>query len=163
MLNESHLKESEHFGKHIRRGELVELLAKALLYVEVETHWKADELSTKCQTGFSLLRPHICSAEPPPPRPTWSESSAPPLITVQTHQLDGLLEAGSSAKRKAVTASPAVEPEPHTEKRRRRDVDPPTQPDCTLFVDESLIRLIENLQYPLQYLSGLCFNLDSLQ
>jgi transducin (beta)-like 1 len=41
------------------------LLSKALLYLEVESHWRADGLTNNCKTGISLLEPHICSlAEP---------------------------------------------------------------------------------------------------
>jgi hypothetical protein len=61
---EGRLEQSDHFNDHIPRGELVELLTKALLYTEVETHCKGDGLITDCTTPFSLLKRHECSVEP---------------------------------------------------------------------------------------------------
>ncbi|KAJ3509698.1 hypothetical protein NLJ89_g5083 [Agrocybe chaxingu] len=65
LRNEGRLQNSPYFAKHIQRGELIELLGKALLYLEVESHWRGDELTTNCKSGFSLLEPHVCSTEPP--------------------------------------------------------------------------------------------------
>ena len=65
LRNEGRLQNSPYFTKHIPRGELIDLLSKALLYLEVESHWRADGLTNNCKTGFSLLEPHVCSlAEP---------------------------------------------------------------------------------------------------
>ena len=61
---EGRLEQSSHFNDHIPRGELVELLTKALLYTEVETHCKGDGLITDCQTPFSLLKRHECTIDP---------------------------------------------------------------------------------------------------
>jgi len=61
---EGRLDQSPHIKKHIPRGELIELLSKALLYTEVEAHWKGDELTTNCSAPFSLLDPHTCSLQP---------------------------------------------------------------------------------------------------
>jgi len=61
---EGRLDQSPHIKKHIPRGELIELLSKALLYTEVESHWKGDELATNCSAPFSLLDPHACSLQP---------------------------------------------------------------------------------------------------
>ncbi|KAF9055898.1 WD40-repeat-containing domain protein [Panaeolus papilionaceus] len=66
LRNEGRLQNSPFFTKHIARGELIELLSKALLYLEVESHWRGDELATTCKNGFSLLTPHVCSLEPLP-------------------------------------------------------------------------------------------------
>ena len=63
LRNEGRLQSSPYFSKHIPRGELIELLSKALLYLEVESHWRNDELTTKCKAGFSLLEPHVCSLD----------------------------------------------------------------------------------------------------
>lgn len=60
---EGRLDQSSHFNDHIPRGELVELLTKALLYTEVETHCKGDGLITDCKTSFSLLKRHVCTVE----------------------------------------------------------------------------------------------------
>lgn len=65
LRNEGRLQNSPYFAKHIPRGELIELLTKSLLYIEVESHWRGDELATNCKTGFSLLEPHTCSLEEP--------------------------------------------------------------------------------------------------
>jgi len=63
LRNEGRLQSSPYFSKHIPRGELIELLSKALLYLEVESHWRNDELTTSCKAGFSLLDPHVCSLD----------------------------------------------------------------------------------------------------
>ena len=63
LRNEGRLQNSAFFQKHIPRGELVDLLSKALLYLEVESHWRNDGLTTNCKNGFSLLEPHVCSVE----------------------------------------------------------------------------------------------------
>ena len=63
LRNEGRLQSSPYFSKHIPRGELIELLSKALLYLEVESHWRNDELTTKCKAGFSLLEQHVCSLD----------------------------------------------------------------------------------------------------
>jgi len=111
---EGRLDKSPHFSKHIPRGELVELLSKALLYVEVEAHWKGDAMTTNCKTGFSLLEPHICSLDPkaksvhPPPRPVARDKE--PEQNAKTNGDTG-------TKRKA--EAPSAE-DSHVEKRARR-------------------------------------------
>jgi len=62
LCNESALKNSPWFRQHIPRGELIELLSKALLYLEVESHWHGNELITSCKNKFSLLEHHVCSS-----------------------------------------------------------------------------------------------------
>jgi hypothetical protein len=47
----------------IRRGQLVDLLHKALIFSEVEAHWRNDTVTTNCKSAFSLISDHICSAE----------------------------------------------------------------------------------------------------
>lgn len=91
----------------IHRGRLVEYLAKALLYVEVETHFDRPS-STTCNAGFTLLGKHHCSsssgskrlavaarADDPPPH-----ASAPVSVAHAVRE--------SMAKRKlsAVTGAP---------------------------------------------------------
>src|ERR1700733_6672127 len=111
---EGRLDKSPHFSKHIPRGELVELLSKALLYVEVEAHLKGDPMTTNCKTGFSLLEPHICSLDPkaksvhPPPRPTPREKEPEPNTKIN---------GDTGTKRKA--DGPSVG-DGHVEKRARR-------------------------------------------
>ncbi|CDO75480.1 hypothetical protein BN946_scf184935.g16 [Trametes cinnabarina] len=63
---ESQLERSPHFRKHVPRGELVELLSKALLFSEVEAHWKGDNMTLSCRNPFNILERHVCSAPPQP-------------------------------------------------------------------------------------------------
>ncbi|KAJ7664938.1 WD40 repeat-like protein [Mycena rosella] len=111
LCMEGRLENSPNFSKHIPRGELVDLLSKALLYREVESHWKADHLASNCKAGFSLLDPHICSLEPPKLRsvPLPISYSQRPHTTQSIYSTDG--------KRKA---SPAGD---GPDKRARRDGD----------------------------------------
>jgi len=39
-----------------------------MLYMEVESHWRADGLTTTCKSPFSLLEPHVCSLDSPEER-----------------------------------------------------------------------------------------------
>lgn len=71
LSSEGALQQSPCFNKHIPRGELIELLGKALLYLEVESHWRDDTMTTNCKNKFSLLEHHVCSGE--------SSSSTAPL------------------------------------------------------------------------------------
>jgi transducin (beta)-like 1 len=41
--------------------------------MEVESHWKGNELMTNCKTGFSLLEHHVCSLEEPQAKSTMAE------------------------------------------------------------------------------------------
>ncbi|KAM5531714.1 hypothetical protein V8D89_014634 [Ganoderma adspersum] len=68
---EGRLEHSPHYRKHVPRGELVELLSKALLFSEVEAHWKGDTMTMACTNQFKLLEHHTCSFDPkfPPPPP----------------------------------------------------------------------------------------------
>jgi transducin (beta)-like 1 len=61
---EGHLEKSSYFGKHVPRGELIELLSKALLYSEVEAHWRGNALTKNCKAPFGLLDKHVCSLDP---------------------------------------------------------------------------------------------------
>jgi transducin (beta)-like 1 len=101
----------------IRRGELVELLAKALLYSEVEAHWKADEISSCCKAPFSLLQDHVCSPVDKSDRsllPVAATQSSRPIL--QNGGSDHGLS--SSLKRKLKEKSP--EPEKRDSKKRIR-------------------------------------------
>lgn len=99
LRNEGRLQNSPYFQKHIPRGELIDLLSKALLYLEVESHWRTDSLTTNCKTGFSLLDPHICSLDDP------SEKSPPPsemnMETIDSEKLP------APAQRPATSSAPA--------------------------------------------------------
>ncbi|KAG9128157.1 hypothetical protein FRC07_004269 [Ceratobasidium sp. 392] len=62
LRHEARLDASPNANVYIPRGSLVSLLQKALLYIEVETHWRRDPKASACSTPFSLLSSHICSA-----------------------------------------------------------------------------------------------------
>jgi transducin (beta)-like 1 len=64
LCSEGSLKSSPWFSKHIPRGELIDLLSKALLYIEVESHWRGDSMTTNCKNKISLLEPHVCTDKP---------------------------------------------------------------------------------------------------
>lgn len=63
IKSEGHLDRSPNFSKHVPRGELVDLLSKALLYIEVETHWSEGSLTLNCRAPFSLLDKHTCDID----------------------------------------------------------------------------------------------------
>ncbi|RPD55852.1 WD40 repeat-like protein [Lentinus tigrinus ALCF2SS1-6] len=119
---ESKLERSTFYGKSVPRGELVELLAKALLYSEVEAHWKGNNMSLSCTNKFGLLEPHVCSYDPqlPPPPPPVSQRI--PLASVQPQaHAHGFASASSdpSLKRKASGMSSSEDNPP--EKKTRTD------------------------------------------
>ncbi|KAK7680552.1 hypothetical protein QCA50_016333 [Cerrena zonata] len=60
---EGHLERSPHMSKQVARGELVYLLSKALLYTEVEAHWRGNAMTSNCTASFSLLDKHTCSLD----------------------------------------------------------------------------------------------------
>ncbi|RDB29531.1 F-box-like/WD repeat-containing protein TBL1Y [Hypsizygus marmoreus] len=117
---EGQLDRSPHSSKHIPRGELIDLLSKALLYLEVEYHWKGDKMTNTCKAGFSLLEPHACSLEPPS-QAVLQYGNIPPAIhdiSMVTAPANGLV-LDSVAKRKT---SPTTAPnEGPAEKRTKRD------------------------------------------
>ncbi|KDQ20275.1 hypothetical protein BOTBODRAFT_62590 [Botryobasidium botryosum FD-172 SS1] len=82
LRNEARLDVSPNLSVPIPRGEAVTLLRKALLYSEVEAHWRKDGASMKCTSPFSLLRPHVCdcniSETPVSPVPTPRPELFPP-------------------------------------------------------------------------------------
>ncbi|KIJ21972.1 hypothetical protein PAXINDRAFT_165294 [Paxillus involutus ATCC 200175] len=108
---EGRLDHSHHIKKHIPRGELVELLSKALLYAEVEAHWKGDSLAKNCKSGFSLLDRHMCAVDPNAmPLPASHQSGESNTLKVS---------AETGAKRKSST--PSTE-DGRAEKRARKEV-----------------------------------------
>lgn len=99
---ESHLEKTPHFGKHVPRGELIELLGKALLYSEVEAHWKSRTVTANCTNPFSILEPHVCSVDPAlPPSISYEDALPIPLDTLHSHHVNG--ESEVTSKRKAST------------------------------------------------------------
>ncbi|KAF7302932.1 hypothetical protein MKEN_01255700 [Mycena kentingensis (nom. inval.)] len=114
LCMEANLAKSPNYTKHIPRGELVDLLSKALLYREVEAHWKSDNLARNCKQSFTLLDPHVCSLEPP------RKGYLAPLHSMRGLIANGVNGVGTDGKRKA---SPLARGEGPAEKRARRDGD----------------------------------------
>jgi transducin (beta)-like 1 len=106
--------------KHIPRGELIELLIKALLYTEVEAHWRGNnDMTGNCTTGFSLLETHACSLNPSiKPTVKLSANPTPAPIIPGSHSALASEPSDSAQKRKAST--PDGE-EGHSEKRQKID------------------------------------------
>ncbi|CCL98106.1 uncharacterized protein FIBRA_00100 [Fibroporia radiculosa] len=119
---EGRLEHSSHFGKHVPRGELVELLSKALLYSEVEAHWKGSVMTANCKSAFSLLEQHICSPDPSlPATSTYDQSQQMSPMSEIGQQTSSHPHANgvadSSIKRKAstpITDETLVEKRPRT-------------------------------------------------
>lgn len=59
--NSSHTIGNAQGQTHIRRGTLISLLAKSLLYQEVETHFANGMLANGCEDDFTLLGEHRCT------------------------------------------------------------------------------------------------------
>ncbi|KAJ6558241.1 WD40 repeat-like protein [Mycena capillaripes] len=114
LRKEARLECSPSFTKHIPRAELVRLLSKALLYREVESHWKADHLALNCRAVFSLLEPHVCSLEPPKPKSLPLPLAYAQRPLAQSNRINCVVD----GKRKASPLSDADGP---AEKRPRCD------------------------------------------
>ena len=112
IRNEGRLQNSPLMSKHIPRGELVDLLSKALLYIEVESHWRGDSMTANCKSGFSLLEPHVCSTDHPTSRlaPASTVSVAEPQSTrvTTTSQLKTLTSSSFARKDDTQDAAPAI-------------------------------------------------------
>jgi transducin (beta)-like 1 len=118
LLNEGHLHHAVHLEKQIPRGELIELLIKALLYIEVEAHWRgSNDMTGNCTAGFSLLETHVCSLNPSI-KPTVKLTANPVPIITGLQSASECEPSDSTQKRKAST--PVVE-EDHPDKRQRID------------------------------------------
>lgn len=107
---EGRLDNSHHIKKHIPRGELVELLSKALLYSEVEAHWKEDGLASNCKNNFSLLEHHVCSFD--------ADGQSHPSTQPNGGLTSLAIVGDTKSKRKSVTPSSE---DGHVEKRPRRE------------------------------------------
>ena len=104
MRAEGRLEKSEHYGKHIPRGELVDLLSKALLYSEAEAHWKGNAMTNNCKAPFSILDHHVCSLDPSLPATVTFQPLPPPPTEIAPPVTNGVSE-----KRKASTPPPPEE------------------------------------------------------
>ena len=122
---EGQLERSPHALKHIPRGELIELLSKALLYLEVESHWKGDSLTANCKSRFSLLEPHVCSLELPSDEPLVHAAAPPPSDLIsKTSKTNGVPASEPGTKRKSSpTAALKEGPAEKRQKSTSEDVD----------------------------------------
>ncbi|KAK2461515.1 hypothetical protein APHAL10511_005978 [Amanita phalloides] len=113
---EAQLDRSPLFHKHVIRGQLVELLCKALLYLEVEHHWKNNQVTLDCTAEFSLLELHQCSSDAPA---KMSLSQLPVASEQPVYQSNVPVVSETTNKRKE---SPMTLDEP-SEKRAKRESD----------------------------------------
>ncbi|CAL1693992.1 unnamed protein product [Somion occarium] len=103
---EGQLDRSPHINKHVARGELVYLLSKALLYTEVEAHWRGNAMTSNCKAPFSLLDQHTCSLDPNlPPIATFNPPIPPEAVPVSLNgttekRKGGALEVDESQRNK---------------------------------------------------------------
>ena len=145
---EGRLEHSPHHKKHVPRGQLVELLSKALLFSEVEHHWKGDTMTMTCTNQFRLLEPHTCSFDPkfpPPPLPDAQRHHAQPPESAGGPQAEG------SLKRKA-SGTPSVDEAPK-EKRARVNGQLEDEVDTgSPSLVESMLLCLRILVNPIQYL-----------
>ncbi|KAA1467843.1 WD40 repeat-like protein [Dentipellis sp. KUC8613] len=143
LRSEGRLDQSPNFQKRIPRGELVELLSKALLYTEVETHWRESTLTTNCKTGFSLLEDHVCSEGSSSKQPvnfatsSMSSSLSRDVLNMRTPE-----DVDMASKRKAST--PATD-DGRSDKRARKDrgTETPIQESTSQILDgESMSEMV---------------------
>lgn len=125
LRSESKLDAAPCFSTHIPRGELIELLSKALLYVEVEHHWQRTPETKNCKNGFSLLQKHSCTAaaqrkqkeETRKHTPMEVDKPDPPKKAL-AEKLAAKDKVGQGTKRKAETPTEELE---DNEKRQKRE------------------------------------------
>ncbi|KAG6868496.1 hypothetical protein C0993_002034 [Termitomyces sp. T159_Od127] len=120
---EGQLDRSPYASKHIQRGELIELLSKSLLYIEVESHWKNDALANTCKSGFSLLEPHVCSTSEPAskqPLQIISATETSEDVSSKFTRPNGSMTDAASKRKESPTFAHVEGP---AEKRAKRDPD----------------------------------------
>lgn len=110
---EGHLEKAPCYGKHVPRGELVELLSKALLYSEVEAHWRGNALTKNCKSRFSLLDKHVCSLDP----------AISPVTIIQPLPTLDIPPVSLNGKRKAATPGPEDGVGPKEKRARTEEMD----------------------------------------
>ena len=127
LRSEAQLELSPYFNQHIPRGELVELLSKALLFTEAEKHWKNN---FACKSGFSLLTPHICNSELPKSTTKRTDLTVTDQQRPERQPQNGV--DGTIAKRKV---TPPLSNETRAEKRPRIEQNNATStvPECCFF------------------------------
>ena len=66
--------------------------------MEVESHWKGNELMTNCKTGFSLLEHHVCSLEEPQAKSAIAEEAMGTMdVDAMPNSAIGLQSSSSSS------------------------------------------------------------------
>jgi transducin (beta)-like 1 len=96
---------------------LIELLIKALLYTEVEAHWRGNnDMTGNCTAGFSLLETHVCSLNPDA-KPTVKLSANSATTPVIMAPPSALVSELSDAAQKRKASTPVAEG--HPDKRQR--------------------------------------------
>lgn len=110
---EGQLEKAPCYGKHVPRGELVELLSKALLYSEVEAHWRGNALTKNCKARFSLLDKHVCSLDP----------AISPVTIIQPLPTLDIPPVSLNGKRKATTPGPEDNSGPKEKRARTEEMD----------------------------------------
>jgi len=113
---EARLEKSPHSKTYVPRGELVELLSKALLYSEVEAHWKDNSLGDTCKNTFSILTRHVCKFESPAPPVT--DAHPPPSTDTKVP-----LKHSEAPTEKRKAESPSDEPKGKRARMDDMDVD----------------------------------------
>ncbi|KAG7452210.1 WD40 repeat-like protein [Guyanagaster necrorhizus] len=131
ICQEGQLERSPNFKKHIPRGELAELLSKALFYTAIEAHIRGGEVAANCRARFSLLENHVCS--PDPPQQVVTTLLVPTLLTPVVKESSTIAKPVENVQ---PTGKPKATPTPtftseNAEKGLKRsedmDIDRPTQ------------------------------------
>ncbi|PPQ76995.1 hypothetical protein CVT25_014812 [Psilocybe cyanescens] len=106
LRNEARLQNSPLSQKHIPRGELIDLLSKALLYLEVEAHWRNDGLTTNCKSGFSLIDQHVCSLDAPEERANSVQDNQMDIGDSDSISTHGITSSMANSSRPYATSQP---------------------------------------------------------
>ncbi|EPQ60333.1 WD40 repeat-like protein [Gloeophyllum trabeum ATCC 11539] len=123
IRNEAQLDNNPYFERHIPRGELIDLLTKSLMYMEIEEHWDGSALKLDCKSGFSLLEPHQCQSDSPrEPAQNGEQISGQEVSSQNQVDEDHEMELESTIKRKADVT---LETNGRVEKRPRFESEPP--------------------------------------
>lgn len=95
--------------------------------MEVESHWKGNELMTSCKTGFSLLEHHVCSLDDPNVKSTIAEEPTGTIdaSAVGAQSQDHVVQSQGQALTAAPLnvnqkPSPMATDEGHPERKQRR-------------------------------------------
>ena len=105
----------------------MDLLSKALLYTEVEAHWRGNSLSAHCRSSFSLLERHVCSSEPHATGPNVSHQAGRAMdVDAQAAQPHANGATGMNGTTDPVTKRKATTPtgEEAPKEKRARTVPP---------------------------------------